>query len=309
MKKIILLITILYSQLSFGQKQEYIYRSSDSTVNCYLLITPNNTKIKGLIIRDYSSLPKNNNKKYPYKWKKLALKNGLAILYTVSSNYFPELYYNDTCLNLLDEIIHEVVKKHNIPSNNLFIGGISASGTRALKYVQYCEMGKSKYNLKINGVFSVDSPLDLERFYYSALNHKSNFKKGMLWEAKLITKVFPKKLNGTPKDNYKNYRKQSVFSYKDSTGGNAKHLLNTSTIFFHEPDINWWVSERGATYYDINSFDIAGIFNFLKLKGHQDIELITTTKKGYDRNGNRKCHSWSIVDEDYLINWILKRIK
>ena len=87
------------------------------------------------------------------------------------------------------------------------------------------------------------------------------------------------------------------------------HLLNTAIIFFHEPDMEWWIKERGATYYDINSFDIAGIYNFLLLHGHKDIELIATTGKGFDRNGLRNCHSWTIVDEDYLINWIIARIK
>jgi hypothetical protein len=40
---------------------------------------------------------------------------------------------------------------------------------------------------------------------------------------------------------------------------------------------------------------------------HQDIELIETSGKGFDRAGNRHCHSWTIVDEEYLINWILAR--
>jgi hypothetical protein len=146
-------------------------------------------------------------------------------------------------------------------------------------------------------------------FYNSAFTHKANFKDGMLWEAELMTNVFPKKLDGTPETNLKSYTNSSVFSQTDSTGGNAKFLLKISTLFFHEPDIDWWIKERGATYYDINSFDIAGLYNFLKLNNHPDIELITTTGKGFDRNGNRNCHSWTIVDESYLINWILARLK
>ena len=82
-----------------------------------------------------------------------------------------------------------------------------------------------------------------------------------------------------------------------------------STLLFHEPDIDWWLAERGCSYHDINSIDIAGMYNWLLQNGHSDIELITTTNKGFDRNGNRKCHSWSIVDEEYLIDWIIKRLK
>ena len=86
-------------------------------------------------------------------------------IFTVTSNRFPELYYFDEKPALLDEIIYEVITGHNIPEHNIFLGGMSASGTRALRFVQYCNQGKSKYNTTVRGVFAVDSPLDLERFY------------------------------------------------------------------------------------------------------------------------------------------------
>lgn len=311
MKSTITFLLILSANWAICQKAEYVYKNpQDSSYHCYLTLIPEHMEIKGLIIRDYSRLPKaESNIPYPYKWKDLALENGLAIVYTVTSNFFPELYYDDAGLKLMDEMVDEVIRQHEIPKENIFIGGISASGTRALKYAQYCEQGKSKFGIKINGVFSVDSPLDFERFYYSAKNHKDNFKEGMLEEAELMAKVFPEQLGTTPDKAPEPYRTSSVFSYADSTGGNAKYLMHTATIFFHEPDMDWWKSERGADYYDINSFDIAGAYNWLKRNGHPDIELITTTEKGYDRDGNRKCHSWSIVDENYLINWMLKRVK
>jgi hypothetical protein len=244
-----------------------------------------------------------------YQWKDLALKQGLAIVYTVSSKFKPELYYNDSGLYILDSLIHEVVQKHSIPKDNIFIGGISASGTRALKYAQFCEKGQSNFGLKVNGVFSVDSPLDYERFYLSALRHKHLFRAGMLSEAEMMIRVFPEKLGGTPDTALVNYQSASVFSASDFTGGNAINLMNTATIFFHEPDIDWWTQERGATYYDINSYDIAGLYNFMLFNEHKDVELITTSGKGFDKNGNRKCHSWTIVDEEYLIKWIITRLK
>ncbi len=311
MKSLISLSLLIISHLCYSQLSEYVYKNAtDSSYNCYLTIIPDSADVQGLIVRDYSSLPTlKHNKPSPYKWRDLALENGIAVLYTVTSNFFPELYYNDSGLVLLDRLIHEVVEKHNIPEDNIFIGGISASGTRALKYAQFCEMGKSEFGTTIKGVFSVDSPLDFERFYHSALKHRANFKDGMRWEADLMIKVFPARLRGTPQSNQQAYRARSVYSHTDSSGGNARYLLNTAAIFFHEPDIDWWIRERGATYYDINSFDIAGLYNFLKQNEHPDVELITTTGKGYDKNGVRKCHSWTIVDEEYLMAWVLKRIK
>lgn len=311
MSRYFLIFGLLFSYLTTAQEYEYVYKNpEDSTYNCYLTITPpDSIEVKGLLVRDYSSLPSlPSNKPYPYKWRDLALENGLIVLYTVTSSYFPELYYQDEAPQRLDEIIHEVVEKHKISKEYIFIGGISASGARAMRFAQFCEMGKSKYGTKITGVFSVDSPLDLERFYNSVHNHKENFTDGMLWEAKLMTKVFKEQFSDSPLNIPEEYRASSVYSYTNPKASNAKWLMNTSVIFFHEPDIDWWIEERGATYFDINSFDIAGLYNYLKLSDHKDVELVTTTQKGFNRKGERNCHSWTIVDEVYLIDWILKRI-
>jgi hypothetical protein len=266
-------------------------------------------EIKGVIVRDYSRLPVlPNTKPYPFKWRDLALSQGLMVMYTTTSTYFPELYYDNVPMQLLDSMIYEVIEKYAIPKENVFMGGISASGTRALKYAQYCNQGKSKFGIKINGVFAVDSPLDLERFYYSALNNGKYFMKGMKSEAEMMLQVFPERL-GYPGNKKATYTKASVYSYMDKDGGNASHLKSTSVLLIHEPDIDWWIKERGATYFDINSFDNAGMYNYLKNQKHLDVELLTTTGKGFDRNGNRKCHSWTIVDEGYLISWITSRLK
>lgn len=313
MKRYFCVLLLFISAYVLGQAYHThtVYKNpKDSTYNCYLAITPaKGKKIKGLLVRDYSSLPPLPlNKSNRYQWRDLALDNGLMVLYTVTSNDFPELYYQDDAPELLDDMINEVVEKYNVPKQNIFIGGISASGTRALRYVQYCEMGKSEHHIKINGVFSVDSPLDLERFYYSVHNHKSHFKDGMLWEANLMTKVFKEQFLGDPKQTPEDYLKCSVFSSSNPSQSNAQWLMNTSSIFFHEPDIEWWIKERGSSYYDINSYDIAGLYNYLNLAKHKDIELITTTGKGFDKNGKRNCHSWTIVDEDYLIQWMVNRL-
>ncbi|MDX6747060.1 hypothetical protein SHK09_09685 [Polaribacter sp. PL03] len=40
--------------------------------------------------------------------------------------------------------------------------------------------------------------------------------------------------------------------------------------------------------------------------GGDNIKLINTKNRGYRANGERHPHSWSIVDEKDLINWILE---
>ncbi|MCB0495852.1 MAG: hypothetical protein KDC79_06930 [Cyclobacteriaceae bacterium] len=307
MKTKLSILGILICSVCYGQHHEYVYRnSSDSSFNCYLKLFPKTDTIRGLIIRDYSKLF-DAKEKSPYEFTELALEAGMMILITNTSNQFPELFISDSTIKLLDEMVQEVVSDHRIPEDNIFMGGISSSGTRALRYAQYCAQGKSK--TKIRGVFVVDSPLDLERLYNSALHHKKNFTDGMLWEANLILPMFKSIYGGSPKEHYDAYRNSSVFSHTDSLGGNAVFLKNTEIIIFHEPDIDWWIKERGCSYYDINSYDLAAFTVFMKNLGNQTIELITTSGMGFDREGKRKPHSWTIVDEHYLLDWILKRIR
>jgi hypothetical protein len=310
MKVIFSAIAFLFIIPAQSQTFEYVYRDSkDSSSNCYLKVIPKVERIKGLIVRDFSSLP-DTARKSPYRLHNLAAANGIMTIYTVSSTYFPELYYDDSGPAILDEIIHEVLEENTISKENLFVGGISASGTRALRYAQYCEQEKSKYNHKVKGVFAVDSPLDLERFYNSSKRILArNLKNGSLEEAKLITTRFNEKMKGSPTEVPENYIAASVFSYSDLKGGNAVHYTQLSIRLYHEPDIDWWMENRGDSYYEINSVDIAGFANELRIQGNKNVELITTTGKGFSRSGERKPHSWSIVDEEDLMHWIVEKMK
>jgi hypothetical protein len=306
MELIHLIFCLIFSLTCFGQQYEYVYRNpADNSFNCYLKFYPKTDSIKGLIVRDYSRLF-DAEEKSPYQFTDLALEAGMMVLITNTSKQFPELFTADSTMAILNEIILEVVNEHNIPEENIFIGGISASGTRALRFAQYCAEGKSR--IKIRGVFVVDSPLDLERFYNSAFHHKKNFSKGMLWEAKLMVPLLDSLFGGSPNEKYESYKNASVFSHADPNGGNASFLKNTDIIIFHEPDIDWWIRERGCSYFDINSYDLAAFTVLLKGLGNENIDLITTTGKGFDRKGNRKPHSWTIVDEQHLMNWILERV-
>ncbi len=304
----LLFFTLAYTFFSLSliaQNSTYVYLDDDSTINCYLKIVPENQKIKGIVIRDYSSLP-DINKKSPYKIGDLIVQNGFVMLYATTSNVFPEMGYTDTPAILLDEIVNEVIVAHNIPRQNIFIGGMSSSGTRALQYTRFCAQGKSKYGIKIKGAFVNDPPLDFERFYFSAKNNGKNFTDGMAWEAELMMKIFPEHL-GTPEENLEKYRSRSIYSQFAKDGGNAIYFKNTPIILFHEPDMDWWEKERGCSYYDINSFDITGFADQLSKLGNSDVSLVTTSGKGFEK-GERKCHSWSIVDEDFLMQWIMDRV-
>ncbi len=289
-----------------AQRYEYVYRNpGDSSVNGYLKVFPETDSIKGLIVRDYSRLP-DMTQPSRYQFLELSSQAGFLTLYTATSQHTPELFVNDSSMYQLDSLIREVVQAHAIPKGAIFIGGMSASGTRALRYAQFVAQGKT--DIRLAGVFAVDPPLDLARFYQSCAEHHGHFKKGMLEEAQYMLPYFNQLFGGSPSVYPESYRHASVFSHTDSLGGNAQGLLQTPLIFFHEPDMDWLMQERGAQYFDINSYDIDAMAEKLKNQGHPDLTVVSTSGKGFDANGDRKCHSWTIVDEPILIQWLLKHI-
>ena len=302
------ILGVMVALTTHANKMEYVYLDEqDSSKNCYLAVLPDSGHIKGLILRDFSALP-DTSKKRRSILHELAADSGYVTVFAVSSSFFPELFLNDSAASVLDNVLHDAILRYKIPVNKIFIGGISASGTRALRFAQYCQQNKSKYGYKMAGVFAVDPPLDHERFYFSSrhiLYRKNPI--GNQWEAQLMIKTFDNLLGGDPKDYYQNYLDASVFTYSDSTGGNAKYYARIPIILFHEPDINWWLEERGESYYEINSVDIAAFVVSIKHLGNHDVTLVTTENAGFDAAGDRKPHSWSIVDEEMLLNWILSR--
>jgi hypothetical protein len=64
-----------------------------------------------------------------------------------------------------DGYIGEVIDTYNIPEGNLFIAGMSSSGTRALKYARFCVEGKSEFDIIPAAVAVCDAPLDFVRFW------------------------------------------------------------------------------------------------------------------------------------------------
>lgn len=65
-------------------------------------------------------------------------------------------------------MVQEVLTTYRIASHKLGVGGMSAAGTGAVRYVQYCYQ-QSTPNIKPIGVFGVDVPLNYERLYRERL--------------------------------------------------------------------------------------------------------------------------------------------
>ena len=285
---------------AFAQKPVYVYKTSnDSTQNFYTKRIPS-VPVKGLLVINLRSLSDSI--------KNYALNNGIMLISIVPLK--PEnalqLLTDDKVLNRIDVMITEIVKTYHIPDGKVVIGGMSVAGTGAIRYAEYCLTGYSNGHIKLAGVFAVDPPLDYERFYKASLKAvKRNFNHEAVIEGKAVLKLLDLKFGGGPFDHLKLYQTNSPFSYSALNGGNAKFLSTIAIRLYTEPDINWWITNRRRDYYDFNSIDNAALINQLKMNGNASAELITTSDKGYQEDGTRHPHSWSILDEKGMVNWCI----
>lgn len=207
----------------------------------------------------------------------------------------------------LDRIAKEVVEKHKISKDNIAIGGLSYGGMLGIKYAEMAVRDKDTYFVP-SAVFAIDPPLDYEKMYYQ-LNRDidRNFSDVAVNEAKYFNKEMVEAI-GFPDKNKDDYIKESMFLYSEKDGGNAKYLMNIPLLIYTEPGIMWQMKNRGRDLYDTNSISIVAMINLLKLKGNKNANLVITDNKGIRPEGNRHPHSWSIMDSEECLNFIMKHL-
>lgn len=302
------IITVLNSCQSAGHVPETIYMNPGDSSKHVISLWSANTPVKGMVV----ILPPyggDNNYYANSKLISLFLKYEIAFatIYSGSTGY-----HDDVDILALDSMMQVVIEKNNIPKDKIVLGGFSAGGYGALRYAIFSKSGKHKLGITPAGLFSVDAPLDLERWYngMELFLQRADSTNIMYGEANYMTWKFRNMYKGSPKENLAAYRENSVVSIFTADGGNAWYLKDYPIRLYTEPDINWYIENVRADYLSINAIDQAALINILKLAGNKKATLITTTGKGYrpEFNNARIPHSWSIVDEDDFGKWVIDLI-
>lgn len=213
-------------------------------------------------------------------------------------------------IQFLDTMFKQVIETHQVPKDKVVMGGFSNGGMIALTYAQKANREKGSTLIIPKAVFGVDPPLDYAHLWNHCVKDiERNVSEVAVAEGKWIIDSYTKDFGGSPEAFRENYVKHSIFSYSEKDGGNAKYLVNTPVLLYTEPDIRWQMENRRRDYYDLNCVDIAAMINFLQIQGNKDAEMVVTTNKGIRLNGARHPHSWSIMDSQHALNWILKQLK
>jgi pimeloyl-ACP methyl ester carboxylesterase len=219
-------------------------------------------------------------------------------------------WLEDGWLKHLDAIVAETLTTHRIPADRVVIGGISAGGTAAVRYAEFCATQRSVAGVRIRGVFGVDAPLDYGRFWRGEmLAVRRGADPRFVDEAKAVLADMRRVLGGSPDEEPARYLQMSPFSAFAEAGGQARVLAGVPVRLYTEPDVQWWMTNRKVDYYSMNALDAAGLILQLELLGNRQAQLIATQGRGVRSNGERHPHSWSIVDETELQAWILRRVE
>jgi hypothetical protein len=291
-------------QLVASQNSEVICREQFKTQNnCYRLYKPDDP-VRGLVVM----LPYYGSDANEFSTARLPVllaKKNVATLVVSASGYLM-----DDDLWTLNALIGEVLQKLNVPARSLAVGGISAGGNGAVRYFEYCSSGHCDARSSPVAIFSVDAPLDLEGWWNrQELNLRRGNPKSALEESHAILDALHSAMGGSPTQARQAYRSRSPFLASEKDGGNAPQLKNVPIRLYTEPDVVWWMENYGFDYYTINAVDQAALILQLRALGNTNAELITTSGKGFRPPGKRNPHSWTIVDEPDLADWIIKYLR
>ncbi|MDW5290567.1 hypothetical protein [Formosa sp. PL04] len=220
-------------------------------------------------------------------------------------NLNQRLYLSQKEKQELAEQLKSIAREQNLSKKNIFIGGFSSGGNVSLLISDY--LVKTESTMQPRGVFIVDSPIDFLGLYKtSEKNLKREYSDISVQESAWIKNMFDTNF-GNPAHGITNYEQNSPYTFKTQNIDNLKGLEQLKIRLYTEPDIKWWSENRNNDFEDLNAFYIQNLSEKLKTEfGTNTIELINTENRGYRANGERHPHSWSIVDEKDLINWMLE---
>lgn len=228
-----------------------------------------------------------------------ALKKHIGVLiFKINQN----LFLKDAEKKKLAEQLSCIVLENSIRADKLYLGGFSAGGNLALLLGKYLEAYQNgEYHPK--GIFVVDAPVDLTLLYANAEKSIQQNNEKLFNESEFIVDYLNREI-GDPEIELAAYQKYSPYIYSSETIQNIA-LKNTEFVFFTEPALEFNREVYQKNYKETNGFQLKNLFEQLK-KEVIPARFIETKNKGFRKSGARNPHSWSIIDQNKLLNWFKK---
>jgi hypothetical protein len=300
------LLAILSWNTTIAQNYEkVVVNAKDSTSGYYLAVKPPTSSISGvLVLLDgfggaAESIPVES------MLPNIAYANGIL---TVAAAMGQKIYADSAVIGKLNLLLKDVIKRYNVAPDKFVIGGFSAGGTIALRYVELCKESPSTYPVNPRAVFAVDSPVDLiDLWTFFEKQIEKNYSDVAVGEAKFVSALMQQE-HGTPKANLQTYKWLTPFYNLQKGEGNEKYLKNIPVRVYHDVDVVWRLQNRRQSAYEGNYLNSSELILRLMLMKNEAAEFVKG-RTGYRSNGMRHPHSWNIVDEVEFIQWMKKIVE
>lgn len=227
---------------------------------------------------------------------------------TIVVNTPQKLYVDSAVSKGLNKIMVDVIERFGVNPGKFIIGGHSAGGTLSLRYAELCNQYPQQYPIQPQGIFSVDGPVDLiDCYHYFEREIKRNFAPPGVDEATYVKGLMDKEL-GPLKDNLDKYTALTPFYVDGDSVGNERYLQHIPVRVYHDVDIVWALQNRHRGVRDMNVYASSELISRLIQQGNDKAEFMPG-RPGYRSNGMHHPHSWSIVGEEELVQWVRKTLQ
>jgi hypothetical protein len=275
----------------------------DSTALYYYQFVPK-AAIKGVLVILPSGGESTENMLRQIQLQKRAVKAGILVV-------VPSINWGTVDraaeFGLLDQIFQEIVTAHHVTKDDFVLGGLSNGAMISLKYAQEAVRNPDRRFLIPKGIFALDAPLDEARFYrYCEREIARNIFAPAVNEARWMKANYDSLYGGSPEEFPDPYIQNSIYAYGAPEGGNARLLNSMPLLMFTDLDTDWLMNQRHRDLYDWNGIDIVSMINQLKIAGNPNANVIVSQGKGIRLDGSRNPHSWSIMDTDACLTWVLQ---
>jgi hypothetical protein len=299
---ILVLCMLTYVESSAQTIQRVVLNDRDEYSGHYLVVEPaRKDSVAGvlLLLAGFGQHPEDTPPET--KLHNVAYANNIVTVFCAGGN---KLYADSITQEHVNSIVRDVLQRYPGTSSAFVLGGFSAGGMIALRYVELCRQYPERYPIQPRGVFTVDSPIDIFTVYDLLEENARNNYSELAVEEALRAMEHIRKDHGVPRENIATYAMLTAFSMNKDFGENEKYLKHTPVRTYHDVDIAWRLQHRNQTVHRSNYEVTAELINRLLLMGNDKAEFMQSFRTGYRSNGQRHPHSWSIVDEVESIQWM-----
>lgn len=289
--------------LAHADPDNLYINDGDSTELYYYQYVPK-TSIKGVLVILPSGGESTENMLRQIQLHERAVEGGILVV-------VPSVNWGTVDRNaefrFLDRLFQEIAIQHQVSKNAFVLGGLSNGAIISLKYAEKAVQNPDQFFLVPKGIFALDAPLDEARFYgYCEREIARNLFAPAVNEARWMKANYDSLYGGSPAAFPDKYVQNSIYAYGAPMGGNARFLQKMPLLMFTDLDTEWLMNQRHRDLYDWNGIDIVSMINQLKIAGNQNAQVIVSQGKGIRLDGARNPHSWSIMDTDACLAWVLQ---